>query len=213
LLGDHPYGIARNVKRTDRTTEPVIAAGGIVLRRSTRPLVGIVQLRKDKSWVLPKGKLKPGERLLAAAKREVEEETGYEVTVHDFLGTLSHVADSKHKIVQFWHMQAGPGPVRPLMDDVRAVKWLPLGRAIETLSRPHEQAFLSNAGPVALKAAERARRATPLEPAPTMPSEPIGPVEAAVPLPIETETHEPAPPPRLGGTIAAWLRRLMPFTS
>jgi 8-oxo-dGTP diphosphatase len=201
------------VKRTDRITEPVIAAGGIVLRHSARPLVGIVQLRKDKSWVLPKGKLKPGERPLAAAKREVEEETGHEVTVLGFLGTLSHVANNRHKIVQFWHMQAGPSPVRPLMDDVKAVKWLPLRRAIETLSRPHEQAFLSNVGPVALKAIERVRRATPVEPVPTPPSEPIAPIAAAASLPVEMEPQEPEPPPGLGGTIAAWLRSLMPFTS
>jgi 8-oxo-dGTP diphosphatase len=74
------------VKRRHRTTEPVIAAGGIVFRQSARPMVGIVQLRKDKSWVLPKGKLKHGEQALAAARREVEEETGHDVTVLGFSG-------------------------------------------------------------------------------------------------------------------------------
>jgi 8-oxo-dGTP diphosphatase len=190
------------VKRTHRTTDPVFAAGGIVFRQSARPMVGIVQLRKDKSWVLPKGKLKRGEQPLAAARREVEEETGHDVTVLGFLGTLSHVADNRHKIVQFWHMQAGPNPVRPLMDDVKAVKWLPLGRAIETLSRPYEQAFLSNVGPVALKAIERARRAPPVESVPTAVSEPIAAMSSAAPEPE---------PPGLGGTLAAWLRRLLPF--
>jgi 8-oxo-dGTP diphosphatase len=190
------------VKRRHRTTEPVIAAGGIVFRQSARPMVGIVQLRKDKSWVLPKGKLKHGEQALAAARREVEEETGHDVTVLGFLGTLSHVADSRHKIVQFWHMRAGPNPVRPLMDDVKAVKWLPLGRAIETLSRPHEQAFLSNVGPVALKAIEHARRSAPVESVPTPVSEPISPMSSAAPQPV---------PSGLSGTLAAWLRRFMPF--
>jgi 8-oxo-dGTP diphosphatase len=190
------------VKRTHQTTDPVLAAGGIVFRRSARPMVGIVQLRKDKSWVLPKGKLKRGEQPLAAARREVEEETGHDVTVLGFLGTLSHVADNRHKIVQFWHMQAGPNPVRPLMDDVKAVKWLPLGRAIETLSRPYEQAFLSNVGPVALKAIEHARRSPPVESVPTAVSEPIVAMSSAAPEPD---------PPGLGGTLAAWLRRLIPF--
>ena len=165
-------------------------------------MVGIVQLRKDKSWVLPKGKLKHGEQPLAAARREVEEETGHDVTVLGFLGTLSHVADNRHKIVQFWHMQAGPNPVRLLMDDVKAVKWLPLGRAIETLSRPHEQAFLSNVGPVALNAIEHARRSAPVEPVPTPVSEPIAPMSSPAP--------EPAAP-GLGGTLAAWLRRFISF--
>ena len=200
------------MKHTNRTAEPVIAAGGIVFRQSARPKVAIVQLRKDKSWVLPKGKLKPNERPLEAAKREVEEETGHEVTVLGFLGTLSHVADNRHKIVQFWHMQASPNPVRPLMHDVRSVKWLPLSRAIETLSRPYEQAFLSNVGPVALKAIAQAQRAATVESVPTLPSEPIVPTSPAVPEAVEIEAQEPVQA-GLGGTIAAWLRRLMAFTS
>jgi 8-oxo-dGTP diphosphatase len=198
------------VKQTARSTEPVIAAGGIVIRNTARPLVGIVQLRKDKSWVLPKGKLKPGEKPLAAAQREVEEETGHEVTVFGFLGTLSHVSDNRHKIVQFWHMQAGATPVRPLMSDVKAVKWLPLRRAIETLSRPHERAFLSNVGPIALR--EHARQTTPAEPVPTSQPEVVAPIAAAAPAAVKVEAQEPAPS-GLGGTITAWLRRLMPSAS
>jgi 8-oxo-dGTP diphosphatase len=200
------------VKHTNRTTDPVVAAGGIVIRKTARPLVGIVQLRKDKSWVLPKGKLKAGEQLLAAAKREVEEETGHEVTVLGFLGTLSHVAENRHKIVQFWHMQASTIPVRPLMDDVRAVKWLPLRRAIETLSRPHERAFLSNVGPAALKATVPAPPAMPAAPVPMLPSEPDVAIPAPAPAPAEVETQD-STPPGLSGTIAAWLRRLTPFAS
>ncbi len=196
------------MKQTGRTTDPVIAAGGIVIRSTARPLVGIVQLRKDKSWVLPKGKLKPGERPLAAARREVEEETGHHVTVLGFLGTLSHVSDNRHKIVQFWHMQASAVPVRPLMDDVKAVKWLPLGRAIETLSRPHERAFLSNVGPIALQAVEPAHHTTVPAPAPIAPALPGGPE----PELVEADASEP-PRVGLGGTVAAWLRRLIPFAS
>jgi 8-oxo-dGTP diphosphatase len=195
----------------------VIAAGGIVIRNTARPLVGIVQLRKDKSWVLPKGKLKPGEKPLAAARREVEEETGHEVTVFGFLGTLSQVSDNRHKIVQFWHMQASAAPVRPLMSDVKAVKWLPLRRAIETLSRPHERAFLSNVGPIALRA--HARQTVPVEPVPasppelaTPPPEEATPIAVTVPAAVDVEVREPAPS-GLGATIAGWLRRLTSFAS
>jgi len=67
---------------------PILAAGGIVLREGLRPRFAIVRLRRDKSWVLPKGKLYPGEHALAAAKREVMEETGYDVSVDGFLGTM-----------------------------------------------------------------------------------------------------------------------------
>jgi 8-oxo-dGTP diphosphatase len=130
-----------------------MAAGGIVVRDAAQPLIGIVRLRKDKSWVLPKGKLKPGESALDAAKREVEEETGHDVTVLGFLGSMSHATNGRQKVVQFWHMRAESAPVRALMRDVKAVKWLPLSLAIDALTRPHEKAFLSNVGPGALHAA------------------------------------------------------------
>ncbi|WLA50901.1 NUDIX domain-containing protein [Bradyrhizobium elkanii] len=67
---------------------PVLAAGGIVLRRETPPRFAVVRLRKRNEWVLPKGKLDDGETPRAAAEREVLEETGHDVDVHEFLGTL-----------------------------------------------------------------------------------------------------------------------------
>ena len=140
---------------------PVLAAGGIVLREGGRPRIAIVRLRRDKSWVLPKGKLNPGERALAAARREVLEETGHEVSVHGFLGSMLYSIDGRIKIVQFWHMHAIGGPMREPMRDVRAVKWLSLKQAIETLTRAHEKLFLANVGPVALKAAAKVRRENP----------------------------------------------------
>ena len=138
---------------------PILAAGGIVLREGSRPRFAIVRLRRDKSWVLPKGKLHLGEHAVAAAQREVMEETGYDVSVHQFLGTMSYSeAAGRIKIVQFWHMRVIGGPKRELTPDVKAVKWLSLKQAIETLTRAHEKVFLGNVGPIALEAAERSVR-------------------------------------------------------
>jgi 8-oxo-dGTP diphosphatase len=137
---------------------PILAAGGIVLREGSRPRIAIVRLRRDKAWVLPKGKLYPGERPHVAAKREVLEETGHDVSVHEFLGSMAYPVDRKIKIVQFWHMRAIGGPVRELNRDVKAVKWLPLKEAIDTLTRAHEKVFLANVGPVVVKAAKQALR-------------------------------------------------------
>jgi 8-oxo-dGTP diphosphatase len=145
--------------KSPEKTKSVLAAGGIVVRDAPEPLIALVRLRKDKNWVLPKGKLKPNEEAVAAAEREVKEETGHDVEVHEFLGAMSHAADSKHKVVQFWRMRAVGGQVRELMRDVKAVKWLPLDQAIEALSRPHEKAFLANVGPAAIRGAGPAERA------------------------------------------------------
>jgi 8-oxo-dGTP diphosphatase len=131
---------------------PIFAAGGIVVRGGREPLIAIVQLRKQGDWVLPKGKLTGSESALAAAKREVLEETGHDVSVHEFLGTMSYDVGGKPKIVQFWRMQAVGGPVRQLMRDVKAVRWLPLEQAVEKLTHSREQVFLANVGPRALAA-------------------------------------------------------------
>jgi len=131
----------------------VLAAGGIVLRQAETPLVAVVRLRKRNEWVLPKGKLDVGETPRSAAEREVMEETGHDVAVHEFLGTLVYEARGGSKVVHYWRMEAGPAPVRELMRDVKAVDWLPLGSAVERLSRGHERAFLENVGPIALAAA------------------------------------------------------------
>jgi len=133
---------------------PVLAAGGIVLREAS-PLIAIVQLRKNKAWVLPKGKLKPGEEALDAARREVTEETGHAVTAHEYLGEMASETGAKPKTVRFWRMRAAAKPTRKLMRDVKAVKWLPLDQAIGKLTHAHERAFLQQVGADALRTAGR----------------------------------------------------------
>jgi 8-oxo-dGTP diphosphatase len=134
------------MKKMRRLRPPVLAAGGVVVRETAEPLIALVRLRKDKSWVLPKGKLKPGEDALVGARREVMEETGYDVEVEGFLGSMSHAEGGKLKVVQFWRMRAADEPAHKLMNDVTTVKWLPLQQAIDTLTRPHKKAFLVSVG-------------------------------------------------------------------
>jgi 8-oxo-dGTP diphosphatase len=110
-------------------------------------------LRKGNEWVLPKGKLDEGETPRDAAEREVLEETGHDVSVHEFLGTLAYDAGRRPKIVHYWRMETSGRPTHDLMNDVREVDWLPLEAAVERLSREHERAFLANVGPLALQAA------------------------------------------------------------
>jgi 8-oxo-dGTP diphosphatase len=44
------------------------------------------------------------------------------------------------------------------MYDIKAVKWLSLKQAIDTLTRAHEKVFLANVGPIALRAAKQHAR-------------------------------------------------------
>jgi 8-oxo-dGTP diphosphatase len=172
---------------------PILAAGGIVVRGNTRPTVAVVQLRKDGDWVLPKGKLNRGEDALTAAQREVHEETGHTVTVKEFVGTLCYEVNGRSKIVQFWRMHPNGGPARELMDDIKQVAWLPLEKAIRKLARPHERAFLASAGPAAIKSHRETTAIRALPPA-ALPSAAVqapatAPETAAEPVVV----HEPTP--------------------
>src|SRR5262249_45100502 len=138
---------------------PVMAPGRIVMRRALPPLIAVVRLRKRDEWVLPKGKLDEGETPRAAARREVLEETGHNVTVHEFLGTLVYEAGGRSKVVHYWRMEAGGTQTRELMHDIRAVDWLPLDAALARLSRAYERTFLENVGPLAVSVLSRRLKA------------------------------------------------------
>jgi len=196
---------------------PVQAAGGIVLRQAKPPLVAVVRLRKRNEWVLPKGKLDDGETPREAAEREVNEETGHDVTVHEFLGTLVYESSGRSKIVHYWRMQAEGEQVYELMTDIREVDWLPLEVALVRLSRASERTFLEHVGPVAVASAladmakrkarpaaapatkaaaatkavpAKKRRARTPVPAKPKPAEPVQPQPLAA---LPAEIAEPAP--------------------
>ncbi len=128
------------------------------MRKGARPRVAVVQRSKDKLWVLPRGKLRPDERPVAGARREVVEETGFRVEVGEFLGAISYEVRGRPKVVQFWLMRAEAKPSYELMKDIVAVKWLPLGAAVKRLSYPLEKLFLTNVGHHAFRRRRRPQR-------------------------------------------------------
>jgi 8-oxo-dGTP pyrophosphatase MutT (NUDIX family) len=59
------------------------AAGAVVFRRSDRG-IRLLVVRAYKNWDFPKGLIEPGEDALAAARREVLEETGLAELAYPF---------------------------------------------------------------------------------------------------------------------------------
>ena len=200
----------------EKVRPPILAAGGIVMRGGPEPLVAIVQLRKCNSWVLPKGKLNADESALAAARREVLEEVGHKVHIHEFLGTISYDVGDRVKVVKFWRMRAIGEPARGSTRDVKAVQWLPLHEAVEKLTRSREGAFLESVAPVVAEAVQRAARKSRPAESPTR-NDPVEPAGQSAgksireaprpPLGDGAEGHEQSPGEHIVETVRAWFRR------
>jgi 8-oxo-(d)GTP phosphatase len=122
-----------------------ISAGGLVVRRMRGGIwLAAIQPqgRPDGHWVLPKGLVEPGEEALAAALREVREETGLEAVPVARLEPLRYVytRDGQRifKVVTFWLMRARAGrlgAIEPAMRvEVASARWLPLASAPRLLA-------------------------------------------------------------------------------
>jgi len=77
-------------------------------------------------WVLPGGKLEPGEGPEAAAVREALEETGMVVEARQVLGERVHPASGAHLIYVACDVVAGTARVVDA-EEVDAVEWVPVG--------------------------------------------------------------------------------------
>lgn len=82
----------------------MIAAGALVWRKVGRTVeVLLVHRPRYNDWSIPKGKLKAGESIQAAAVREVEEETGVAIALGQPLGSVRYrLSDGKRKVSHFW---------------------------------------------------------------------------------------------------------------
>lgn len=108
---------------------PILADGRVVLVRQFRYAVGQVSLE------IPAGTLEPGEEPLACARRELEEETGYQAIRWEQLGTIWPTPGySTEEIILFIARDLTPGPARPEFDEALSVtimSWSEIWEAIE----------------------------------------------------------------------------------
>ncbi|MFD7922401.1 NUDIX hydrolase [Streptomyces sp. NPDC059740] len=103
----------------------VRAAGCVLWYRSAREglRVALVHRPKWDDWSHPKGKLKRGESALAAAVREVAEETGMHCRPGVRLPTVRYLVGDRPKEVRYWEAEAVGGRFAP-NTEVDALLWL-----------------------------------------------------------------------------------------
>ncbi|MBS45198.1 MAG: DNA mismatch repair protein MutT [Nocardioides sp.] len=125
----------------------VQAAGVVVFRPGRRVL--LVHRPQYDDWSFPKGKLDPGEHPVAAAVREVSEETDVHVRLCRPLTSLRYpVEGGRHKVVHYWvGRPVGDGDVsgfRP-NEEVDEVRWVPAPEAAELLTYDRDRGVLEEA--------------------------------------------------------------------
>lgn len=76
-------------------------------------------------WSLPGGRVEPGERLAAALRREVAEETGLRVRVEGLVTVREVVSGDDHHVIVVYRARVTGGRLRA-GDDAAAAEWVPL---------------------------------------------------------------------------------------
>ncbi|WP_327005856.1 NUDIX hydrolase [Dactylosporangium sp. NBC_01737] len=120
----------------------VRAAGGVVWRPAADGVeIVLVHRPRYDDWSLPKGKVDPGEHELAAAVREVHEETLVHGVPQARLPSIRYLtgAPGVEKTVEFWSMRALVWQQRPADDEIEEARWVPAAQAPALLSYAHDR--------------------------------------------------------------------------
>jgi len=129
------------------STPDIVAAGAVVLRRGGEVL--LVHRPKYDDWSFPKGKLDRGEHVLAAAVREVGEETGVAIRLGRPLRSQRYpVAGGHMKTVHYWIGRVvGDDDISAYAPnaEIDQVRWVPFAEAAELLTYPHDRDTLREA--------------------------------------------------------------------
>ena len=130
--------------------ELVRAAGGIVRRRGRYGTeVALIHRPRYDDWTFPKGKVDPGEDDVAAARREVREETGLDCELGGEVGeTRYHDSKGRPKQVRYWLMDlpaGNPDPDFVANREVDELRWCTPDAAAELLTYPHDRKLLRTA--------------------------------------------------------------------
>jgi 8-oxo-dGTP pyrophosphatase MutT (NUDIX family) len=124
------------------------SAGGVVLNRQGQVLV---VNQRGRSWSLPKGHVEAGEDPLAAARREILEESGVAaLTLVKPLGSYERrrigasggESGSELKTLTFFLFTTETDSLRPRDPDNPEARWAAPAAAVELLTHPKDKEFL-----------------------------------------------------------------------
>jgi 8-oxo-dGTP diphosphatase len=122
----------------------LVRAAGAILVDGDR--VALVHRPRYDDWTLPKGKHEPGEDDIAAALREVREETGFHGRIERDLGVIRYTVE-KHgavlpKVVRYYVMRVAEGKFAPNAE-VDELRWMTREQAAQLLTYERDREVLA----------------------------------------------------------------------
>lgn len=129
----------------------LVSAGGVVYRRQGERIdVALCGRIRPKLWALPKGTPDAGETLEETALREVNEETGLQVSLEDTIDKIEYWFARPDRVrcfktVHFYLMSSHGGSMDDHDPEFDLVRWFDSDDALAILSYQNERNILSKA--------------------------------------------------------------------
>jgi 8-oxo-dGTP diphosphatase len=128
----------------DVNTSEIMAAGAVLYRINQDEIeIGLIHRPRYDDWSFPKGKIEFGESFLAAAHREVFEETGYAAKFGPLIAEIQYLAEGVPKRVKYWaaHAISAAKPITDLQE-VDEFEWHSLKSAKAKLTHEEDRKVL-----------------------------------------------------------------------
>jgi len=126
-----------------------VTAGGVIVRfQDNRILVALVRETEDSQYILPKGKVEPGEDLLTTARREILEESGLSDLTYlgelEIQERLSYNKDA-WKIIHYYLFYTDQKASKPTDSNrLYTCEWFPIHQLPDMFWPEQEKLIVSN---------------------------------------------------------------------
>lgn len=121
------------------------SAGGVVIDKNKMLLIRVTNLAGEKVWTLPKGHFEKGESAEETAKREVQEETGYECEIINKLDKTEYFYKKNNKLIKksvSWFLMKPIKKVGEPDKEVEDIAWIDVKTVKNVLSYDSDKKLL-----------------------------------------------------------------------